>query len=879
MNENEKRQEAMLDQAVEALRQEELSPEQVATISERVRGRLHESRGIQSCEEFQSLIPEFLAGRLTPARRLLLEDHTQHCVRCRKALTAARTDRLDQRQERPAFVVHPWLRWGALAATLLLAALVFQIASWNGLIPGVRMTVAALDRASGPVFMVSDGEMRPVAVGAVFESQELVRTGKGARAMLRLNDGSLVELAERTELGVHEGWNSRTLQLSRGQVIVEAAKQGSGHLYVSTNDCRVAVKGTVFSVNHGVNGSRVSVLEGEVWVEKSGQNTVLTPGEQYSTRNRLQMVPLKTEFSWSENSDQHLALLREMSQLHQELNAASFGDHLRYSSSLIGILPAGTVVYAALPNVSGKLGTVYQLFRQRIEQNPSVSQYFQEHPEAVDKLGEFDDLVAQLQSLGNLVGEEVVIALVSQPDSADVTPILLADVVDADQFAGLVGAQIAKVNPQVEEGGVVQLVMDGAKLDESAKGLSLLVNSGLVMASPSVPLLQGMDALAKGSAPGGFADTKLFETVSHSYANGVDWLLAVDMQRLVNHEATPESGAAAHAEGVIDRLGVTQVQDLVVERKQVDGVSESRAVLTYEGAGKGLISWIAAPGPMGALDFVSPNANLVAAFVVREPLDLVDDLLAIAASDDPDALAGIEEFEATEGVSIRNDIAAPLGGEFVLAVDGPLLPTPAWKIILEVYDPATLQKTVEWAVNRVNQAAVESAEPGINLVGDADGLYQLQIEKTGTSLYYRYVNGYMILTPDPALIAQAQQCASSGYSLLSSQTFASLVPPDSSVNLSGFYYQNLAPLLDSAITGGLAESLAGTGENQAALVEMLKNTPPVLVGLYSEPNRITVAGSGDLERLWMNLGLLSTMGGPEGIQKMLGASVPEVKNQ
>jgi hypothetical protein len=128
----------------------------------------------------------------------------------------------------------------------------------------------------------------------------------------------------------------------------------------------------------------------------------------------------------------------------------------------------------------------------------------------------------------------------------------------------------------------------------------------------------------------------------------------------------------------------------------------------------------------------------------------------------------------------------------------------------------------------------------------------------------------MIVTPDPALISQAEQYASSGYSLLSSQTFASLVPPDSSVNLSGFYYQNLAPLLDSAITGGLAESIAGTGENQAAMIEMLKSTPPVLVGLYSEPNRITVAGSGDLERLWMNLGLLSSLGGPEGIQEMLG---------
>jgi len=32
-----------------------------------------------------------------------------------------------------------------------------------------------------------------------------------------------------------------------------------------------------------------------------------------------------------------------------------------------------------------------------------------------------------------------------------------------------------------------------------------------------------------------------------------------------------------------------------------------------------MASWLAAPGPMGALEFISPDANVVAAFVVKEP--------------------------------------------------------------------------------------------------------------------------------------------------------------------------------------------------------------------------------------------------------------------
>ena len=35
-----------------------------------------------------------------------------------------------------------------------------------------------------------------------------------------------------------------------------------------------------------------------------------------------------------------------------------------------------------------------------------------------------------------------------------------------------------------------------------------------------------------------------------------------------------------------------------------------------------------------------------------------------------------------------NEIAANLGGEVTVAVDGPLLPTPSWKVAIEVNDPA-----------------------------------------------------------------------------------------------------------------------------------------------------------------------------------------------
>ena len=59
-----------------------------------------------------------------------------------------------------------------------------------------------------------------------------------------------------------------------------------------------------------------------------------------------------------------------------------------------------------------------------------------------------------------------------------------------------------------------------------------------------------------------------------------------------------------------DTAGLDNVRYLMIERKPNLGRTENSASLSFAGARHGLASWLAAPGPMGTLDFVSPDASV-----------------------------------------------------------------------------------------------------------------------------------------------------------------------------------------------------------------------------------------------------------------------------
>ena len=184
---------------------------------------------IDGCADFQSLIPAYLDKKLSTARTLLLEDHTNECIPCRRALKTQRANRAanaatyavrqparrsaQKEQPLPRAFFGGWnkakiARYGIAAALVVCLGLAgmfaFERFDWSG-----RTLAATVENANGEVYVVSDTQSRPLTVGEQLQKGERVRTAKDSNAVLRLADGSTVEMRERSEFSVSEnrrGW-------------------------------------------------------------------------------------------------------------------------------------------------------------------------------------------------------------------------------------------------------------------------------------------------------------------------------------------------------------------------------------------------------------------------------------------------------------------------------------------------------------------------------------------------------------------------------------------------------------------------------------------------------------------------------------------------
>lgn len=860
------KRDAFLEKAISELRSDEPDAKSLASSADRVWHRLQAAAGeeilsfadqpIRSCEDIRALLPAFYGEQLLPARALLVQDHLRECLACRSYAQGRAADASTSGNWRiePASRGLQWnfarLALAGAVGAVLVAAVWVGVSWYFGGPAGSRAEIASIQ---GQAFRVDASGVRALKAGDQINEGEFVRTAAGSRASLKLYDGSQVEMNQRAELAVSANRRNATIHLDQGIIIVHAAKRRSGHLYVSAPDCTVAVTGTVFSVNSGTKGSRVAVIEGEVHVKHQGAESILHSGDVLATTQSVGVVPVQDEISWSSSRDQDLALLAEFSTLHKKLSEIQMPGP-RYESKILSLLPADTVVYVGIPNLGDALQQANQIFQQQLSQSKVLQDWWNKsqkgnhHPTP-------EELITEIRTLSQYLGDEVVITVSGDSPAMHSAPVLLAEVRQSglqDFLQNHLAYSLSDHN-----GTADMKVVDPkslAALDSTTTGMIMLVRPNMLVVGGDAASVQRMNAQID-TRSGLFAETDFGRRILGVYSQGAEILVAVNMGQILRE--TDKEGAAA-----LQNSGFNDVKYLIATRGESSNQADNRITLEFNGPRHGIASWLATPAPAGSLDYVSANAGAAVSFVAKQPAQMLDDLFSVIGAGSPDFAQDLSQANSEVGFDIRNDLAGALGGDMTLALDGPLLPTPSWKAVIEVNDSGALQLAIEKLVQVANRKAANSNEYGATLSQEQVGgrtFYSIQAKTAGISTEYDYVyaDGYILMAPSRALLLAAIQTHDNGTSLGRSATFRSILPNDNQANFSAMFYQNLSPVLKP-----IASQLSS---QQLAFVQQLANdAKPSVICAYGESDRIDVASSGKL--FDMNPGfftLLHLMGASE----------------
>ncbi|MFQ5459559.1 MAG: FecR domain-containing protein [Anaerolineae bacterium] len=839
-----------------------------------------EGRLIRDCGEVRTLLPDLEAGRLAAGRSLLVEDHLGSCAGCRRELAALRGaapafqvpsgqapgrvkpglgrvvgQRLSALEWRPALGT----RRRRLAAAGVLATAVAGLwvaLSGAGLLGGSVAEVSAMD---GPFFRVASPSNQALGTGATVRAGWPLRTGMDGNAVVRLLGGGRLELDARSEVAVDRGWRGVTVRLRRGRVLVSGGDEG---LTVQTADARVASLGGAFTVNRGVKGTRVVALDGPVRVDGPMGSEVLEAGDQFNGGPGLAAGSAAAEVAWSRDAALYGAILDDVAAVGAEVAAKVVAQDPRTEARLLDAVPADTIVYVAVPNVVDAVLEGQQRLWQRLRDNPALGAQLPEAT-AAEAEGALDDVLARLRDLGGLVGDEIVVAWVpgagGLPGMEGARPVLLAEVRDGEAARRALPALAAGLN--AETGDTVLAIVGEGEASTVAAALYARLAGGILAIAPEAPLL---DAVGGGAA----LDPAFRAVVDDAYADGVEWLAVADVPKAVLPQAASgaDTDGAEAATALYREAGLLDAGYLVVEYRDGQDAG-TQAVLTFDGPRQGMAAWLAEPGPMGTLDFVSGEAHMAAAFAVKDAAAMYDDLVAmLTAADDagPEALAKVEE---ELGLSLRQDVAAAIGGEVAIALDGAVLPEPSWKVIIEVYDPPRLQAAIETVVDAVNAGSDPVAAPLALVTADASWGPVYEVTVGGdVALAYTYSQGYLIAGPRAEVLDRAIRYARDGYTLTRSQSFRDLLPTDGRTSFSAVWFQDLGPIIAPlARAGDYVDGAAAPGGSRLpGIIEGLGATmPPSLAYAYAEADRIVMASTGAGPLGWSAADFISAVGALE----------------
>ncbi|HKW16438.1 MAG TPA: hypothetical protein VJO35_02910 [Terriglobales bacterium] len=530
-------------------------------------------------------------------------------------------------------------------------------------------------------------------------------------------------------------------------------------------------------------------------------------------------TPSKPTSPFAEEFAKYPGLQEELGKLAGRLQKEIQLPPLRSQSSLLPLLPASTLYYAAFPNSGEVLHQISNIFNDELRQSAPLRDWWQHGPLATNG-PVIQSYLDKIYQLSEYLGDEIVVF--GGTEAGDHSPVVLARIrkPGLENFVRQTLTQLPG-NPKISLRVLTPRELASVANEPTGQQLLVVVDRDFALVGENAETLRSVSSLLESDEKQ-FATNPFGQRLLKTYQGGALVVAGADVHKFLA-QLPPGPG---QSQQMLVSSGFADMKYLVWKSNKPSEQIVSEAELSFNGPRHGIASWLARPVALNSLDFVSPDALFAVTAKLKNFAEIFDDVKELALSVNPAGWNQFEQMQQAMGLDLREDLLSHLDGEITLELDGFTPPEPpAWRAIVSVNHPEAFQQTFDRLLQSSPFPSDKSEENGTvyHTLHIPSG--QKEVDAT-----YAYADGYMIVAPSHKAAASALRLHSSGQSLAKSEKFWDVVP-DHSLRASGILYEN--PLAFAA------QAVQHSSPDVAQTISQLTAySKPILVRGYGEESAI-----------------------------------------
>lgn len=495
-------------------------------------------------------------------------------------------------------------------------------------------------------------------------------------------------------------------------------------------------------------------------------------------------VAKATAPNWTDELNKYPGLMEEYGRLLTRFQREIKLPPARTQSQLLRMMPETTTAYGAFPNYGAAAHQALDIFHEELKSSTPLRDWWQ-HSQANSKGPSFETVLTRYYQLSEFLGDEIVASGTVKENGGGV---LLIAAVKKPGVEGFLRGAVKELAGQSKPPMVLN-VKELATAKGDGDRPAILVRPDFVIFGSDLTTLRGFNSKLGGGEPT-LETTAFGKRLSESYQQGVEMLAAADLQTILGQMPKGK----ADDQMALKRSGFADVKYGIWEYANVAGQAPSQAELSFTEPRHGVASWLAAPGRLAGLDFVSPDAAVAMSVLLKNPAEIYADVKEfIPPGPQATQLAAFEP--------ILVPILSQLTGEITVEVDPVAIPAapamaatpPDWKVIVGTRDANTLQQMLSPFVMGLKPREV---------VKDGETYFVAQIPnaKAPMEISYSFQPGYLVIGSSQRVVAKAVLTHKSGESLSNSPQYRAALPAGHTSDASAIMYQNSAGFMNQMMS-------------------------------------------------------------------------------